>query len=357
MYLRFYGIGLAGPVRPRLQHRAAVRAARRARLHGRRLAHIPIFFHLRTDGDYGLTADVAEINQIAPVRISALSIWGVPSDVVPRPSAASSDRRLRYGQAAAPAAVENPKPFLTLPTSCAGASLPHLARQRLLAGTRSRPLPVFNTASLAGMTGCNELEFEPTLEARPTTNVADSPSGLHVDLKVPQPEEHRQATAEAHLKDATVTLPKGLTVNPSSAAGLRRLHPGPDRPDQRPGRHPDPHHRRRRPTAPTPPSSARSKSTPRCSKTPCRAPSTSPRPTTTPSNPSSPSTSPSTTPRPAPSSSSPARSKSAPTASSPPRSPKAPRSPSTTSSSTSSAAPAPRCAPRRSAATTKPPPS
>ncbi len=69
--------------------------------------------------------------------------------------------------------------------------------------------------------GCNQVEFDPTLEARPTTDVADSPSGLHVDLHIPQKEnESPGGRGQADLRDTVVTLPKGLVVNPSSANGL-----------------------------------------------------------------------------------------------------------------------------------------
>jgi hypothetical protein len=70
-----------------------------------------------------------------------------------------------------------------------------------------------------GNDGCNAVDFSPTLQARPTTNVADAPSGLDVDLHLPQNEDPN-GTAEAQLKDATVTLPEGLTLNPSAANGL-----------------------------------------------------------------------------------------------------------------------------------------
>ena len=69
------------------------------------------------------------------------------------------------------------------------------------------------------VTGCNALQFEPSLQARPTTNVADAPSGLAVDLKVPQTNNLKTLTT-AHLRKADVTLPEGLVINPASANGL-----------------------------------------------------------------------------------------------------------------------------------------
>jgi len=70
-----------------------------------------------------------------------------------------------------------------------------------------------------GITGCAGVQFKPTLKARPTTNVADSPSGLEVDLEVPQTSSLSQRST-ANLRKAEVTLPEGLVINPSGANGL-----------------------------------------------------------------------------------------------------------------------------------------
>jgi uncharacterized repeat protein (TIGR01451 family) len=69
------------------------------------------------------------------------------------------------------------------------------------------------------LTGCNALRFTPTLFARPDTAVADSPTGLTADLSVPQ-SETPGTLATAPLRDATITLPAGVTINPSFANGL-----------------------------------------------------------------------------------------------------------------------------------------
>lgn len=42
--------------------------------------HIPIFFHVRSEGDYGLTAQLANVTEADPVRGAMLTIWGVPAD-------------------------------------------------------------------------------------------------------------------------------------------------------------------------------------------------------------------------------------------------------------------------------------
>jgi hypothetical protein len=75
--------------------------------------------------------------------------------------------------------------------------------------------------------GCDSLAFSPTLEARPTSSVADSPTGLHVDLHIPQKPmiEQPEGRRESDLKDTTVTLPPGLTTNAAAANGLAGCSP------------------------------------------------------------------------------------------------------------------------------------
>jgi hypothetical protein len=121
----------------------------------------------------------------------------------------------RCWKASDPQALE--RPFLTLPTRCGD---PASSTTRILADTWEDPgnyAEAENT--LDAPTGCEALVFEPELKARPTTNLADSPSGLNVDLEIPQNEDP-EGTATSHLKKAVVTLPEGLVVNPSSANGL-----------------------------------------------------------------------------------------------------------------------------------------
>jgi hypothetical protein len=83
----------------------------------------------------------------------------------------------------------------------------------------SEPDWVTATSESPPVTGCNQLIFEPTIAATPSTNRADSPTGLEVDLKVPQT-EGTETLGTPPLKKAVVTLPEGVSVNPSSANGL-----------------------------------------------------------------------------------------------------------------------------------------
>jgi hypothetical protein len=74
------------------------------------------------------------------------------------------------------------------------------------------------------VTGCEFLQFKPTVSFKPESTSSDSPTGLGVNIHVPQNEDPN-GLATPPLREATVTLPKGLAVNPSSADGLAGCTP------------------------------------------------------------------------------------------------------------------------------------
>jgi hypothetical protein len=69
--------------------------------------------------------------------------------------------------------------------------------------------------------GCNLLTFEPAISIQPELTQTDTPSGYEVDLKVPGASSEWPVLQTPELKDATVTLPAGLSVSPSAAGGLQ----------------------------------------------------------------------------------------------------------------------------------------
>jgi hypothetical protein len=171
---------------------------------------------IRTGEDYGATVTLHNIPQSLNITTSTFKVWGVPAD---------PNHFDRTGSTTAPLA-----PYLTLPTSCVGPVKTSFdvfswAGREASGGVLSHQAGDPNNT--VGTQNCASLDFNPTIQARPTTNVGDAPSGLDVDLHIPQnnntcvpgpPVDCGQATA--HLKDTTVTLPEGLTVNPSGANGL-----------------------------------------------------------------------------------------------------------------------------------------
>jgi hypothetical protein len=180
------------------------------------LVGVPVFIDtaLRS-GPEGLSAHafVHNIPEAKRLTASLITIWGTPAD----PSHDALRGLCAQGGGSCPANLTPVRPFLRLPSSCqipltTTMSFDSWLHPGTFAGASfSEPAP----------TACDQPDFTPTIEARPTTNVADSPSGLHVDLHLPQADnDDPEGVGEADLRDATVTLPPGLTVNPSSADGL-----------------------------------------------------------------------------------------------------------------------------------------
>jgi hypothetical protein len=74
-----------------------------------------------------------------------------------------------------------------------------------------------------GLEGCDKVPFDPNLALVPGNTGHDEPDEITTELGIP-----RIAAApidNAQLKTATVTLPEGMTLNPSAAAGLAACKP------------------------------------------------------------------------------------------------------------------------------------
>ncbi len=76
-----------------------------------------------------------------------------------------------------------------------------------------------------GTNGCEHETFDPTFSLTPEgESLRDQPDGVTVEVK----EKHPPAASETDVSDlrtATITMPEGLTINPSAAAGLEGCEP------------------------------------------------------------------------------------------------------------------------------------
>lgn len=166
-------------------------------------ANAVIDISVRTGGDYGLTATLANIPSALPIYGSTLTFFGIPAD---------------QNGGGAPR-----KPFMTLPTACAG---PQTTTLRV--DTWQDPgnyhsasfLSHDNSNNPIGVSGCDNVPFNPSLTVQPDATAADSPAGFSVDLNIPQNGDP-DGIATAQLKDAVVTLPAGVSLNPAAADGLQ----------------------------------------------------------------------------------------------------------------------------------------
>jgi len=84
----------------------------------------------------------------------------------------------------------------------------------------SAETPMYEAGFTRSVTGCNLLQFEPSITVLPEETQADTPSGYEVDLKVPQARDVPGILATPNLRDAVVVLPEGVAISPSAADGL-----------------------------------------------------------------------------------------------------------------------------------------
>lgn len=184
-------------------------------------ADIPMHFEVRADGDYGLDVKFSNLTSYSAVKMALLNIWGVPAAPVHDPHRTGTDCQTIEVEGCSAGIPQ--RPLLRMPTSCSANPLRvPLATDSW--GQRGQFVGSDQEAAIAPMSNCDLLEFEPDVTVRPTTNVSDSPTGLHVDLHVPQEEEVSEL-ATPDLKDTVVKLPPGLTLNASAANGLEGCTP------------------------------------------------------------------------------------------------------------------------------------
>jgi hypothetical protein len=181
----------------------------------------PAFISLssRTNSDYGLDATAEGFWHALPVDTVFLKLWGVPAD--PK----NDFGRNGFGGATdiciaeefepcGPGTSSNAPlaPYLQNPTTC-GVPLTASAEVLSYDGETTHA-----EAAWPPTTGCSQLAFNPSLTAAPTTNGADSASGLETNLSVPQ-SQSPTVPSPSELRSTKVTLPEGFSINPNAADG------------------------------------------------------------------------------------------------------------------------------------------
>ena len=194
--------------------------------------NVPVYLDtsVRTGGDYGVVVSVRDIAQELWFLGSELSFWGEPGD--PRHNSTRGfclyeDEEVGLNCETHASESSTETPFLTLPTSCTGPSNPLTSTMEgdswEQPGEESHAEYVLHESSgrTLGLDGCDRLGFGPEIKVASDSEAGSSPSGLSVDVHVPQKESLVPGgLAEANVKDTTVTLPEGVTLNPSAADGL-----------------------------------------------------------------------------------------------------------------------------------------
>jgi hypothetical protein len=197
------------------------------------VATAPIYVSasVRTEGDFGVRISLPNISQLYEIRASSLTFWGVPADpshdaqrgVVCTTSFGFSSCSGANGGAG----IASPAPltvFLRNPTFCGppvttALTVDSWQHPGSLDDPSDPNVKRYGATTASGPTRCDKPAFKPSISVTPDSTELDSPTGLSVDLNVPQNNDPN-GLATPHLRDAVVRLPDGMTVSASAADGL-----------------------------------------------------------------------------------------------------------------------------------------
>lgn len=184
---------------------------------------------IRSGGDYGVTVSVRNIAETVGFLSAKVTVWGVPGDPIHDSERGWSCIYESHGIKRSPStpfppcvplAERHPAPLLVMPTSCSDERLfsnveaDQWATPDLFQSFPSDPMPTLD--------GCNRLPFGAAVNVASDGQAASTPTGLNVDVHVPQDvNENGAGLGSSDVKDIRVTFPEGVTVNPAAADGLQ----------------------------------------------------------------------------------------------------------------------------------------
>jgi hypothetical protein len=186
-----------------------------------------IYIHLlgrvRSDGDYGLSSDTLDTPIAYGISGTTVELWGDPSDPSHDFVRGSCVFSPRFGETCPSPSADTP-PFLTMPSACSGPltstfSADSWQQRGKFASTSDETTDV--AGNPVGVTGCDKLSYSPSTESIVSTGQAETGSGFDFNLDFPNNGlNDKEVLAESNTKKAVVTLPEGVTINPSAGEGL-----------------------------------------------------------------------------------------------------------------------------------------
>ncbi len=185
------------------------------------------------DGSYVFTLEASDFSQSLDVSGLSLALWGTPW------AASHNGERGNCLNEAEPSfpwakcsvgepSDQPPLAYLTLPSACGEplafeVTASAWQQPATVAAEAASPTP----AEPPGLGGCLSLPFSPKPIAQLNNAKASSPSGFHFELTNENaPFVDPGVRAPSQARKAIVTLPEGVTVNPSVGAGLGVCRPG-----------------------------------------------------------------------------------------------------------------------------------
>ena len=192
-----------------------------------------------TGGDYSVAASIKNASGAVQVLGSQLTLWGQPGDESHDQSRGwhclingENEGAVNPSHTGCAPAERLTKAFLSLPTSCVAPwESSVLADSWLEPGSRradgspeekdTRWKTTHPPWTAPHLEGCDKLPFSPSISVEPETHAGNTPSGLTVNVHVPQASTHELGgLAASAAKESIVTLPEGLLLSPSAANGL-----------------------------------------------------------------------------------------------------------------------------------------
>ncbi len=168
---------------------------------------------LRADEGYAISFRTAPILTNPPVYGANINLCDFGAKIKGNDQNAKFDGCRKPTEAGA-----NPTPLITNPTRCAGA--PPALGLRIDSWEHPQDVKTYGFTD-PPVTECEAVQFEPEAQLIPTNHEADSPTGLGVEITVPiDGLLSTTGVSQANMDTATVTFPKGMTINPAAADGL-----------------------------------------------------------------------------------------------------------------------------------------
>ncbi len=200
-------------------------------------ANVIVDIGLAPTPPYNGIATSRNTSQVIEVLADKLQLWGNPSDpahdklrgacgVGEFTVSAEEEFEFQGSGEACPPVKPSKKPFLTLPTDCSRVLSSRFEAiswegefdegERAVHDVAGNPVP---------FKGCGKLQFTPSIAAAPTNRAGHSPTGLDFSLDLNDEgltavDPKYESLSQSHVRKVVVTLPEGMTANPSLAEGL-----------------------------------------------------------------------------------------------------------------------------------------
>jgi hypothetical protein len=191
------------------------------------VSEAPVVIDTEVDPDdqYRIIAKVNNASQVVDLLSSTVTLWGTPDD--PRHDSSRGWNCGYHFTEVGPCealAVRGTGAFLRQPVSC----VTSMDSTVELEPWNSAPGAAVERASTTSskMVGCNQVPFDPQVSVAPTSSATEAPSGLEYRVDMPNAGlKNGEAIAEGQAKKVEVTLPEGVTINPSQTDGLEACTP------------------------------------------------------------------------------------------------------------------------------------